>query len=47
MHYRESSRIGGRVHGNLVTRVQHSGEPGEDLGHRRGEHHVPGGQEQR
>lgn len=45
--YRSCSRIGGRVHRDLVAGVKHGSEPGEDLGHRRGEHHVPGGQEER
>lgn len=41
------SRIGGRVHRDLVARVKHGSEPGENLGHRRSEDHVPGGQEER
>lgn len=47
LHYRGCSRIGGRVHRDLVARVKHGSEPGENLGHRRGEDHVPGGQEER
>ena len=47
LHYRGCSRVGGRVHRNLVARVKHGSEPGENLGHRRGEHHVPGRQEKR
>jgi hypothetical protein len=30
-----------------VAGVKHGSEPGENLGHGRGEHHVPGGQEER
>ena len=40
------SRVGGRVHGNLVARVEDGGEASENLGHRSREHHVPGSQEQ-
>lgn len=40
------SRVCGRVHGNLVTRVEDSSEASENLGHRSRKHHVPGGQEQ-
>lgn len=47
VHYRGFSRIGGRVHRDLVARVKHGSEPGENLGHRGGEDHVPGGQEER
>lgn len=47
LHHRGCSRIGGRVHWDLVAGVKHGSEPGENLGHRRCEHHVPGGQEER
>ena len=46
IHTQKSSRVGGRVHGNLVTRIKDRGEASENLGHRSREHHVPGGQEQ-
>lgn len=47
MDHRGCSRIGRRVHRDLVAGVKHGSEPGENLGHGRGEHHVPGGQEER
>lgn len=47
LNQRDCSRIGGRVHRNLVAGVKHGGEPGKNLGHCRGEHHVPGRQEER
>jgi len=39
------SRVGVRVHRDLVTRVKVGGEAGQNLGHDGRKDHVPGGQE--
>lgn len=41
------SRVGARVHGNLVARVQDGGELGQTLGHGSREDHVPCREEER
>lgn len=44
--YAGDSRVGARVHRDLVAGVQDGGETGQDLGHGGREHHVPCREEQ-